>query len=208
MCDPSHAQQRSIEALLEESIRGGVSVVQLREKNCSNEQFIALVRRAKPVLKAHRIPMIINDRIDIAIAEKAQGLHIGQSDLPWQEARRLLGPRALLGLSVETPDQADAAQSASVDYLGVSSLFPTETKTDTRSHWGLDALSTLSRRTRLPLVAIGGIDSSNAQSVIESGADSIAVVSAICADRDPRSAAHQLKEAIHQGLKNHQERFS
>ncbi len=140
--------------------------------------------------------MIINDRVDVALASGADGVHLGQRDLPVREARRLLGRDAIIGLSVETPAQALDAESLDVDYLGVSPIFSTPTKPDAGAPWGLEGLRSLRARTRRVLVAIGGIDASNAESVLAAGADGLAVVSAICASADPEAAARRLRNVV------------
>jgi thiamine-phosphate pyrophosphorylase len=140
--------------------------------------------------------LIVNDRADLALLLKADGIHVGQEDLPPRDARRLLGPDAVIGLSVETLEQALEAEAEDIDYLGVSPIFATPTKPDTRGEWGLAGLRRLRRLTRRDLVAIGGINPENAGAVIEAGADGIAVVSAICAAADPERAARDLRKAV------------
>lgn len=187
---------RSPSAVLEEAIRGGVTLVQLREKSCSDEEFLALACAMKAILSAHRIPLIINDRVDIALAAGADGVHLGQSDMHWTEARRLLGEHAIIGLSVESLAQAHAAENARIDYLGVSSIFPTATKSDIRHVWGLEGLQVLRELTHHRLVGIGGIDASNAESVLRAGTDGLAVVSALCAADEPSCEAERLLALI------------
>ena len=144
------------------------------------------------MLKAAGIPLIINDRVDVALAVDADGVHLGQSDMPADIARRLIGEDKILGLSVENEKQLEAAQSLPVDYLGLSAIFPTPTKTNTVYAWGLDGLAKASKYSQLPLVAIGGINESNIRSVVEAGADGIALVSAICHADSPKDASQQL----------------
>ena len=139
---------------------------------------------------------MINDRLDVALASAADGVHIGQRDMAYSDARRLLGPEAIIGVSVETPREAEAAEGLDCDYLGVSPVFPTPTKTDVATSWGLEGLRELRRRSRKLLVAIGGINRSNAAAVLDAGADGIAVVSAICAARDHEAAARELKAIV------------
>ncbi len=190
------AGPRSIENIVEAAVRGGVTAVQLREKEASTCEFIALARCLKTLLAPAGIPLIINDRVDVALACGADGVHIGQSDMEYADARRLLGPEALIGLSVETMEQAQAAESLDVDYLGVSPVFATRTKADTGSAWGLDGLAALRCASRHVLIAIGGITAQNAPLVMRAGADGIAVVSAICCAADPEAAALELRRAI------------
>ena len=183
---------RSLEDVVLEAVRGGAGVVQLREKDARTRDFLALARRLVDTLQPRGIPVIINDRADIALASGAAGLHVGQSDLPPEDARRLMGPDAIVGLSVETPEQLEAAALQDIDYVGLSPIFATPTKTDTARPWGLDGLRRARAASSLKLVAIGGIHFANARQVIAAGADSLAVVSEICSAPDPAYAAQCL----------------
>ena len=196
------AGDRSVEDVVAAAVKGGVTVVQLREKNCSTLEYIVLAKRIKQILKSAGVPLIINDRIDVALACQADGVHVGQNDMPYHEARRLMGPKAIVGLTVETMDQARQAENLDADYLGVSTIYGTPTKTDTINEWGLDGLQHLRGQTNHLLVAIGGINKNNAANVIQSGADGIAVVSAICVAPDPESAAKELSSIISQVRKD------
>lgn len=187
---------KSLEETVIQAVRGGASLVQLREKMLATRAFIETARRLKAALAPHRVPLIINDRADVALAVDADGLHIGQDDMPYPVARKLLGADAMIGVSVETMEQVEEAEAWDVDYLGVSAIFATPTKTDTKRAWGLEGLRDVKRRSRHPLVAIGGIHAGNAADVFRSGADSIAVVSAICAAADPQRATQELICAI------------
>lgn len=186
--------QRTLTDVVAAAVQGGVTCVQLREKQMNTRDFFAQAMALKTLLHPLHIPLIINDRIDIALACGAEGVHLGQSDLPVEEARRLLPPEVFIGWSVET--LTDVARSAAlpVDYLGVSPIFATPTKTDTSAPWGLDGLRSVRNACALPLVAIGGIHADNAREVLHSGADGLAVVSAICAAPDPRAAAQVLRD--------------
>ena len=194
--DRSLIGNRSLDDVVLEAVRGGVTAVQLREKECSTRDFVAWARRLSAILRPLSIPLLINDRVDVALAAGVAGVHIGQSDMDYSDARRLLGPDALIGLSVETPQQAHAAESWDCDYLGVGPIFPTATKSDAAPAWGLAALRELRRVSKHQLVAIGGIGRGNARQVIAAGADGLAVVSAICAAADPCAAAAGLRRAI------------
>ena len=185
---------RPLECIVEAAVRGGVTAVQLREKSCTFPEYVDMARLIQKVLQPFGVPLIINDRLDVALAVGAAGVHLGQADMPPGEARKLLGPDAIIGLSVETPEQAAAADHLDVDYLGVSPIFPTPTKTDLMTAWGLQGLCLL--RSRHRLIAIGGINPSNAAAVLEAGADGIAVVSAICSALDPEPAAHELRVIV------------
>lgn len=186
----------SVEEIVASAIRGGVTAVQLREKRLPIPDFVAAALRLKALLSRPGLPLIINDRIDVARAAGADGVHLGQGDAAPSEARRLLGRGAIIGLSVETMDQARAAGGEDLDYLGVSPVFTTPTKTDTGPGWGIEGLRRLRAATRLPLVAIGGISAVNAAAVLEAGADGIAVVSAIMSAPDPEAAARELRAIV------------
>jgi thiamine-phosphate pyrophosphorylase len=183
---------RRVEEIVLEAVAGGVTVVQLREKECSTREFVTLARGLKKLLAPRGVPLLINDRVDVALAAGADGVHIGQSDMAYHDARALLGADALIGLSVETPEQAAEAEAWDCDYLGVGPIFPTATKSDAAPAWGLDRLAELRRSSRHKLVAIGGINSSNAALVASAGADGLAVVSALCSAPDARAAAAHL----------------
>ncbi|MBI4632322.1 MAG: thiamine phosphate synthase [Deltaproteobacteria bacterium] len=187
---------RPVAEVVRAAAQNGVTIVQLREKDCSTRDFIALARRVREILAPLGIPLIINDRLDVALATGADGVHIGQSDMPYGNARRLLGEDAIIGLSVGTPEEARMAEMLDVDYLGVSPVFSTPTKTDTGDAWEIEGLKILRTRSRHRLVAIGGINQTNAATVMAAGADGIAVVSAICAADDPGKAARQLRAIV------------
>lgn len=189
---------RSLEEVVLQAVHGGVTMVQLREKHASTREFITLAERLLDKLRPLRVPLIINDRVDVALAVSADGVHIGQEDMPYPIARRLMGPKATIGLSVETLEQLEEAEGYDVDYVAISPVFPTPTKTDTKGAWGLEGLAEARRRSRHKLVAIGGIGPQNALEVLRAGADGLAVVSAICAAADPEAAARTLQDAFKQ----------
>lgn len=195
VADQSFASFRSLEETVAGAVRGGVTVVQLRAKGCAETDVLNLAQTLQKILVPAGIPLIINDFVDVAMEAKADGVHIGQSDMHYENARRLLGPDAIIGLSVETLEQAMAAPE-DVDYLGVSPVFLTPTKSELTTAWGLNGLRELRSRTQHRLVAIGGINISNAAAVISAGADGVAVVSAICSADDPAEAAAELKKAV------------
>jgi thiamine-phosphate pyrophosphorylase len=184
---------RSLAAVVAAAAAGGVTAVQLREKEMPEEALVRAARELLALLRPLGIPLLINDNPEAALRAGADGVHLGQSDMPAAEARRLLGPRALIGLSVESPAQAEAANLLPVDYLGLSPVFGTPTKTDTAAPLGLPGITAIRRLTRLPLVAIGGIGPGNARVVLAAGADGLAVVSAICSAADPQAAARELR---------------
>lgn len=198
--DRSLTLGRPLEQVVARAVQGGVSAVQLREKEAATRSFVEAARQMKALLAPYGVPLLINDRVDVALAVGAAGVHIGQEDLPYPLARRLLGPQAIIGLSVETEAQVVAAEAYDVAYLGVSPIFPTPTKKDTRGSWGLTGLARVRRLSRHSLVAIGGLNVGNAAAAITAGADSIAVVSAICSAEDPREAAAALSAAVCEAL--------
>ena len=187
---------KSLDEVIFQAIKGGAIMVQLREKDVSTRFFIEEARRIKKILSPYTVPLIINDRVDVALAVGADGVHIDQEDMPYPLARKLLGPGAIIGLSVETPEQVEAAEAFDVAYLGVSAIFSTPTKTNTRHHWGLDGLRKVRAMSRHSLVAIGGINASNAAEVMQAGADRLAVVSAICSSPDPQKATEYLRRIV------------
>ena len=191
---------RSLADVVDAAVQGGVSCVQLREKNLSTREFLAQALMLKKLLAPHGVPLVINDRIDIALACDAEGVHLGQSDLPVDKARRLLPPGIFIGLSVESLEEVLRSTTLPLDYLGVSPIFATPTKTDTKHAWGLDGLAAVRAATRLPLVAIGGIHAGNAREVLRAGADSLALVSVLCAAEDPRGAAANLRTVCDEEL--------
>ena len=190
--------QRTLTNVVAAAVQGGVSCVQLREKQLNTQDFLAQAVALKALLSPLHIALVINDRIDIALACGAHGVHLGQSDMPVTEARRLLPPEVFIGWSVETLDDVRRSAGLPVDYLGVSPVFTTPTKTDTCTPWGLEGLRAVRSATALPLVAIGGIHAGNARDVLRAGADGLAVVSAVCAAPDPRAAAQTLRDLCDQ----------
>ncbi|MGQ9800549.1 MAG: thiamine phosphate synthase [Candidatus Saccharicenans sp.] len=194
------AGNRSLAEVVQKAVAGGVTIVQLREKECSSREYLELALTLKKLLPPG-IPLIINDRLDVALAAAADGLHLGQSDLPPEVARRHLGPGAIIGLTVERPEQLGPAENSPVDYLAISPVFATPTKTDTGPAWCLKGLALARKQTRLPLVAIGGINETNVAEVIRAGADGVAVVSAICVAPDPELAARKLRQLIEEARK-------
>lgn len=191
-----------------QAIRGGAVCVQLREKDVSTRFFVEEAGRIKTLMTPLGVPLIINDRLDVALAVKADGVHVGQSDMPYQIARKLLGPKAIIGLSVETWEDVERAEELDCDYLGVSPVFATPTKTDTKEPWGLEGLARIRTFSRHPLVGIGGLHAGNAEAIIRAGADCVAVVSAICAAADPYAASRELSDIIASALARRSEHGS
>ncbi len=182
-----------------EAVCGGVGMVQLREKECPTRDFVELARRLMEELGPAGVPLIINDRVDVALAAGAAGVHVGQSDMAVADVRRLMPPGSIVGLSVESREQLMRAADMPVDYIALSPVFSTSTKTDTITEWGLDGIRMARAVTRSPIVAIGGINAANAADVIAAGADSLAVVSAICSPDDPAAAAREFCRIINPG---------
>ena len=194
--DQPSLRGRTLIDVVQSALLGGVTCVQLREKHASSREFYAQAVALMELLTPLNIPLIINDRLDIALACGAQGVHLGQSDMPVQAARNLLPPQVFIGWSVETEAQVEQSANLPLDYLGVSPVFATPTKTDTAAPWGLEGLARIRAATALPLVAIGGIHLGNATQLMQAGADSLAVVSAICSADDPCAASQQLRRLI------------
>ncbi len=190
--DRSLSRGRSNEEIIRESVRAGVSVVQLREKYLSAGDFLKEGSRIKKFLTYYGVPLIINDRIDVAMALDAEGVHLGQSDTPLENARKILGPDKIIGLSVNDLSHIDSTSASLADYFAISPVFFTSTKEDITLPWGLDGVRKARLSSSIPLVGIGGIGRNNAHEVVMAGLDCIAVVSAIVSESDPFSATEDL----------------
>ncbi|MGI6093218.1 MAG: thiamine phosphate synthase [Negativicutes bacterium] len=180
---------------VEQAISGGVTLLQLREKSASSRDFYFVAKKIKEIAVRFNIPLIINDRLDIALAVDADGLHVGQSDLPVEVVRKLLGPDKVIGVSATNITEALAAEEGGADYLGVGAMFPTGTKSDASSV-SLTEIEEIKQTVKIPVVAIGGINEGNAASVMRTGIDGISVVSAILAKDNPMLAAKKLFKII------------
>ncbi len=194
--DRSLSLGRPLTEVVEKAVAGGVTMVQLREKDASTREFYNLAMQLKVCLKQYNVPLIINDRLDIALACNADGLHIGQSDMPYDVARRLLGKDKIIGISVERVQDAIDANCLDVDYIGISPVFGTQTKIDTAMALGIDGVREITHISEHPAVGIGGINAVNAQEIIKAGADGISVVSAIMSAESPKDAAYQLRYIV------------
>ncbi|MFI3280542.1 MAG: thiamine phosphate synthase [Rikenellaceae bacterium] len=194
--DSELAAGRDLEQIVCQAVAGGVTIVQLREKELATGEFIARARRLKAALAPYAIPLIINDRVDVALAADADGVHIGQSDMSYEDARAILGRDKIIGLSVESLDEIVEANEHDVDYIGISPLHATPTKTDTAQPFGIEGCTEAVNRSAHPSVAIGGINLGNVAQTMACGVDGVAVVSAIICAEDPRAASQQLREAI------------
>lgn len=183
----------TIEENVECALKGGVTAVQLREKECSSREFLELALRVKGLTSRYGVPLIINDRVDIALAAGADGVHVGQDDLPCRTVRQIAGPDMLIGVSVSALDEAIRAEQDGADYLGVGAMFPTGTKTDAEVIT-VDLLKEIRKAVSIPIVIIGGINMNTAPQFKGLGIDGIAVVSAIVAQPDVEAAARGLLE--------------
>ena len=190
--DRSVMSAKSLEQAVEQAIQGGCTIVQLREKNISSREFFETAQRVKQITDSYHIPLIINDRTDICLAVNAAGIHVGQQDLPAKVVRSIIGPDKIIGVSAATLSEAMQAEQDGADYLGVGAMFATSTKTNTRPVT-VEQLSQIKQSVQIPVVAIGGIQSSNAATLTKTGIDGIAVVSAILAQENIAHAAGQLK---------------
>jgi thiamine-phosphate pyrophosphorylase len=193
--DPEMARGRSLIDVVGAAVRGGVTLVQLRDKHADARVLLLTARALKAVLDPVGVPLIVNDRVDVAHAAGA-GCHVGQSDLPAAAARAILGPDAIIGISLDDPEQARAIDPALVDYVAHGPFAATVTKADAGGPTGTEGLAATRRLTGLPLIAIGGIDPRNAAAAVRAGADGVAVVSAIMAAADPEAASRELRAAI------------
>ncbi len=194
--DRALARGRPLADVVRAAVAGGVTCVQLREKEASAREFAAAARELLALLRPLGVPLIVNDRIDVALAAGADGVHVGQQDLSVADARRLGPPGWIVGVSAESVADAARAERDGADYVGASPVFATPTKADHAPPLGLAGLRALRAATKLPLVAIGGIHVGNARETIRAGADGLAVVSAIVAADDPRAAAAELRREI------------
>ncbi|PXX81731.1 thiamine phosphate synthase [Dielma fastidiosa] len=184
-----------LEEAVEQAICGGCTMIQLREKNCSAKAFYELAKRIKSITDTYHVPLIINDRTDIAIAIRAAGVHVGQSDLPAYVIRSMIGSDALLGVSVTSVKEALQAEKEGADYLGVGALFPTNTKKDA-AHVTLQELKNIKKAVTIPIMGIGGINKTNLELLKQTGIDSIAVISAILDQPNITQAAAELKQCL------------
>lgn len=180
---------------VEQAIQGGVTLVQLREKELSSLEFYNTALKVKKVTDKYNIPLIINDRLDIALAVDAAGVHVGQSDIPAAIARKLIGPGKILGVSTATVEESIEAEKNGADYVGVGAVFPTSTKLDARAVT-VEILKSIKENIKIPVVAIGGISENNVQSLRAADIDGVAVVSAILGKQDIKEASENLFKLI------------
>ena len=192
---------RTLPELVEQAILGGTTFVQLREKNVTDTEFLSIAEQVKKVTDQYHVPFIINDNIEVALKADADGVHVGQDDLSAAEARRLLGPDKIIGVSAQTVEQAILAEQRGADYLGVGAVFHTGSKADAEdvSH---ETLTAICNAVKIPVIAIGGITRDNVTELSGSGICGIAVISAIFAQKDIVSATKDLKEQTLRMLEN------
>ena len=184
----------TVEESVERAVQGGCSVVQLREKEASSLELFRLAERVKRVTDKYGVPLIINDRLDICQAVDAAGVHLGQSDLPCAEARKILGADKIIGVSAATPEEAAKAQADGADYLGVGAVFPTTTKTNTRKVTP-EIIRGIRQAVTIPFVVIGGVNAENITRLYGLGIDGAAVISAVIAQPDITAAARKMRAA-------------
>jgi len=197
LTDRDTSRGRSHLQVAEAAIAGGADVLQLRDKEASSGRLYQEALQLRKLTRDARVPFIVNDRLDIALAVDADGVHVGQSDLPASAVRKILGPGKILGVSVDTVEQAILAEKDGADYLGVGPVFEARgTKPDTGEPMGVDCIARIRRHCRLPIVAIGGITAENARKVREAGADAAAVISAIVSADDISEATRRLKRIL------------
>jgi len=187
---------RDLLTVVEQALSGGVTMLQLRDKDACDEEAISLGRDLLAICRRYNVPFIINDRVDWLEQIGADGLHIGQHDARLADARRLLGPDCIIGVSVSTVAEALEAEQHGADYISVSPVFDTPTKTDTPQAAGLEGLTAIRRAVNAPLAAIGGIDENNAAAVVAAGADGVAVIRALLAAPQPAAAAERLLAVV------------
>lgn len=191
--DRSFLKGRSLKSVVEEAIIGGTTIVQVREKNISTREFYKVAMEVKEVTDFYKVPIIINDRIDIAQAINADGVHLGQDDMPLTIARRILGEDKIIGISAGTLDEAIEAQKDGADYLGIGAIYYTGTKKDIDTPMGIEYLKHIYSNIHIPAVAIGGINETNFKEVLSTGVNGISVISAILGKEDVTAAAKALK---------------
>jgi len=194
LTDHDLSRGRSNEEVVEEAIAGGADAIQLRDKGYTAKQLLQEALKLRDITRKNGVPFIINDRVDVALAVDADGVHLGQDDFPLAWARKLLGEGKIIGISTHNLEEAMQAEKDGADYIGIGSVFPTTTKPDARSLAGLELIADIKRNVSIPVVAIGGIKEENVAQVAEAGADCIAVISAVVSATDIREAARNLRE--------------
>lgn len=197
---PAHCAGRDMAEVAGAAAAGGATMVQLRDKAGGTRRLVEDARRLKACLAPCGARLLVNDRVDVALAAGADGVHIGQRDMDPEDARRLLGPEAIIGLTVHSLDQARAVPLDAVDYVSIGGVFATASKQNPDPPIGIGGLARIAATIELPLVAIAGITRETAPAVIAAGVDGIAVVSAVCGAPDPRAAAAELRAMVDRAL--------
>ena len=205
LVDPEHAGGRALADLARLVAEGGATLVQLRDKVSETRRMVEHARAIKAALAPFGVPLLINDRVDVALASRADGVHVGQTDMAVEDARRLLGRDAIIGLSLKTTAQAEAAPLDLLDYIGVGGVFATTSKDNTSAPIGPAGLARIAGVLRgcvpkFPLCGIAGITAGNAGETIAAGADGVAVISALSLKGDPRAAARELRAIVDAAL--------
>ncbi|MHB1414966.1 MAG: thiamine phosphate synthase [Chloroflexota bacterium] len=203
--DASLSLGRTHLQVVSEAIRGGADVIQLRDKNASTSELVATGEALREITRAAGKIFIVNDRIDVALAVDADGVHVGQDDMPAAMARRLIGPDKILGVSAATPDEARQAKADGADYLGVGAIYTTLTKPDAGAATGPALLSQIRQAVDLPIVAIGGVNVHNAAEAIRHGADGVAVISAVVGAPDVAQATESLRVVVEEAKRQRQD---
>ena len=203
--DPERANGRALSELARLVVAGGATLIQLRDKYGSTRRMIEEARAIKAALAGTGVPLVINDRVDVAMVAGADGLHVGQDDMRVEDARRLLGPTAIIGLSIKTVALANAAPIDQLDYVGVGGVYATTSKDNPNAPIGVAGLGAIvaafrARKRDFPICGIAGIDATNAAAVIGAGADGVAVISALSAQNDPQAAARELRGIVDKAL--------
>ncbi|MDR7417813.1 MAG: thiamine phosphate synthase [Armatimonadota bacterium] len=194
--DRAIGRDRPLEDVVAAAIRGGATMIQFREKMWPARRMVEMGRRLKAITQPAGVPLIVNDRADVALAVDADGVHVGQDDLPVADARRLMGPDRIVGASAGTVAEAVQAEADGADYVGVGSIYGTTSKPDAGDAIGPEALSQIRAALRIPIVAVGGITVANAAEAIQHGAHGVAVISAVVGADDVREAARRLAEIV------------
>lgn len=204
--DPERANGRSLVDLTRLVVAGGATLIQVRDKHGATRQMIEVARAIKAALAGTGVPLVVNDRVDVALVAGADGVHVGQEDMRAEDARRLLGPSAIIGLSIKSVALANAAPLDVLDYVGVGGVYATTSKDNPNPPIGVVGLAAIvaafrARKRDLPICGIAGIDAANAAPVIGAGADGVAVISALSMQADPQAAARTLRGIVDSALK-------
>lgn len=204
LLDPQRANGMPLPELARRVVAGGATLLQLRDKHGSTRRMVETAKAIKQALAESDVPLLINDRVDVALASDADGVHVGQEDMTPEDARRLLGPGAMIGLSIKTPEEAQAAPLEHLDYVCIGGVFATSSKDNPQAPIGLDGLRSRAaiirgRAADFPIGAIAGIDETNAGAVMAAGVDGVAVISALSMGDDPEAAARRLRAIVDSG---------